>query len=157
AAARLVLEAALGGRPDPTQLDGADAATLLLASAYADLLQIQQEEALATEWLTALAAADPEDLTGAVDRLGIEFFDDEDEIDLDDQEETDLGGDDAAVEDGDKAEPSTAPEVVELLPEDDHGLGRSFDEDVEAEVAELLGETSSATADDEPNEADEQH
>ena len=33
------------------------------------------------------------------------------------------------------------PETVEELPEDDHGLGRSFDEDVEAEVAELLGES----------------
>jgi len=30
---------------------------------------------------------------------------------------------------------------VEELPEDTHDLGRSFDDEVEAEVAELLGET----------------
>ena len=34
-------------------------------------------------WLTAVAAADPEDLTGAVDRLGIEFIDLEDEPTID--------------------------------------------------------------------------
>jgi hypothetical protein len=43
---------------------------------------------------------------------------------------------------------------VSPLPEDDHGLGRSFDEEVEAEVAELLGETDppsdGASANDEP-------
>src|SRR5207237_492655 len=38
AAARLVLEAALGGgRPDPSSLDGADENQLRIASAYADL------------------------------------------------------------------------------------------------------------------------
>ena len=40
------------------------------------------------EWLTAIAAADPEDLTGAVDRLGIEF------TDLDDVDDSDLELDD---------------------------------------------------------------
>ena len=38
AAARLVLESALGGRPDPATLDAADPARVRLASAYADLL-----------------------------------------------------------------------------------------------------------------------
>jgi hypothetical protein len=37
-----------------------------------------------------------------------------------------------------------APEVVEELPEDTHGLGKSFDDEVEAEVAELLGESEPA-------------
>jgi hypothetical protein len=135
AAARLVLEAALGGRPDPAALVPGDQAQLRLASAYADLLEAEGEEAAAAEWLTAIAAADPEDLTGAVDRLGIEFT----EIDLsddllDDEDDSDqAGGEDMPAE--------QAPETVERLPEDDHGLGRSFDEDVEAEVAELLGET----------------
>ncbi|MCW2683387.1 MAG: uncharacterized protein JWP33_1300 [Blastococcus sp.] len=157
AAARLVLEAALGGRPDPSTLDGADSATLRLASAYADLLQVQGEESLATEWLTAIAAADPEDLVGAVDRMGIEFLEEDEEDD-----EADVDGDvtDDVLEDPD-SEPASAPEVVEPLPEDDHGLGRSFDEDVEAEVAELLGETGAPTNGDEsegdPSEGDEQH
>ncbi|MCW2578745.1 MAG: uncharacterized protein JWR82_346 [Blastococcus sp.] len=163
AAARLVLEAALGGRRDPSSLDGADSATLRLASAYADLLQIQGEESLATEWLTAIAAADPEDLVGAVDRMGIEFFEedeDEGEADADaaDDVDADVAADVADDVDADVAEdvaeepdsePASAPEVVEPLPEDDHGLGRSFDEDVEAEVAELLGETEAPAAGDE--------
>jgi tetratricopeptide (TPR) repeat protein len=146
AAARLVLEAALGGRPDPASLVPGDQAQLRLASAYADLLQAEGEESQAIEWLTAIAAADPEDLTGAVDRLGIEFtelelsdellddelLDDEDEADEDEADEHEAG---------EEAPEEQAPETVERLPEDDHGLGRSFDEDVEAEVAELLGET----------------
>jgi tetratricopeptide (TPR) repeat protein len=150
AAARLVLEGALGGRPDPSSLDGADPATLRLASAYADLLQIQGEESLATEWFTAIAAADPEDLIGAVDRMGIEFFHDDDD---DSDDEAQGAEDDSAEDDSDDSdqEPASAPEVVESLPEDDHGLGRSFDEDVEAEVAELLGETDTSTPDAEPD------
>jgi hypothetical protein len=147
AAARLVLEAALGDRPDPSSLNSADQARLRLASAYADLLEAQGEDALALDWLTAIAAADPDDLIGAVDRLGIEFTDLDEEFD--DQpagasaDETDEPAD---TDDDTTAEPATgtvatpAPEVVEELPEDDHGLGRSFDEEVEAEVAELLGE-----------------
>jgi tetratricopeptide (TPR) repeat protein len=144
AAARLVLESALGGRPDPSMLDSSDPSQLRLATAYADLLQVQGEDALATEWLTAIAAADPDDLTGAVDRLGIAF------IDLEDQDEDEDGAyaddsqaqaevDSAAdLSDGDPA----APEIVEEHPEDAHGLGKSFDDEVEAEVAELLGETA---------------
>jgi tetratricopeptide (TPR) repeat protein len=131
AAARLVLEAELGDRPHPAMLEGADASRLRIASAYADLLQAQGQEDEAAEWLTAIAAADPEDLIGAVDRLGIEFT--EVELDLGD---VDLVGEEVT----DEVVP-TAPERVEELPEDDHGLGLSFDQEVEAEVAELLGET----------------
>src|SRR3954469_14895267 len=79
AAARLVLEAALGDRLDPASLTPGDTVRLRLASAYADLLEIQGEHERATEWLIAIAGADPEDLTGAVDRLGIEFTDLEDD------------------------------------------------------------------------------
>jgi tetratricopeptide (TPR) repeat protein len=139
AAARLVLEGELGGHPDPSGLDGADPSRLRIASAYADLLQAQGQEELAAEWLTAIAAADPEDLIGAIDRLGIEFTEVEEfqlgDVDLADGD----AADDAAEGDEDSAT-SSVPERVEELPEDDHGLGRSFDEDVEAEVAELLGE-----------------
>jgi tetratricopeptide (TPR) repeat protein len=129
AAARLVLESALGGRPDPEALAGGDPLGLRLASAYADLLELQGDRALAAEWLTAIAAADPEDSTGALDRLGIEFR----EVELDDEDDTEA----------EDAPP--APEIVQELPEDDHGLGRSFDAEVAAEVAELLGETDPAT------------
>jgi hypothetical protein len=64
-----------------------------------------------------------------VDGPDVEFIDMEEELELEE--------DDELVPEGDL----TAPEVVEELPEDDHGLGKSFDEEVEAEVAELLGET----------------
>ncbi|MCW2530573.1 MAG: hypothetical protein JWP62_143 [Blastococcus sp.] len=155
AAARLVLENALGGRPDPSTLDSTDPARVRLASAYADLLQAQGEDELAAAWLTAIAAADPEDLTGAVDRLGIEFVDlEEDFEDGDSPSEAE-----AEVEaEGPVPEASTGPEIVEELPEDAHGLGKSFDDDVEAEVAELLGEidpparpSSDAATDDGPH------
>jgi tetratricopeptide (TPR) repeat protein len=157
AAARLVLEAELGSPLDPAALPPGDAGRLRLASAYADLLETQGESERAMEWLVAIAAADPEGVTGAVDRLGIEFTDLEDEF----VEGEFIEGEDApeaagTVEDEvqddvatDQAQPSgepAPPEVVSPLPEDDHGLGRSFDEDVEAEVAELLGETDPPSA-----------
>jgi len=149
AAARLVLEGELGGRPDPSMLEGADPGRIRIASAYADLLQAQGQDDVAAEWLTAIAAADPEDLTGAVDRLGIEFT----EVDFGD---IDLGEVDLLDEDGPESEETpdehSAPEQVEELPEDDHGLGLSFDQEVEAEVAELLGEAEQAEV--EPGEHD---
>jgi tetratricopeptide (TPR) repeat protein len=152
AAARLVLEAALGDRLDPASLTPGDTVRLRLASAYADLLEIQGEHERATEWLTAIAGADPEDLTGAVDRLGIEF------TDLEDDDVDDLATEaDEKAEDAERPQPSAdpaAPEVVTPLPEDDHGLGRSFDEEVEAEVAELLGETDPRSDDDAADGAD---
>jgi tetratricopeptide (TPR) repeat protein len=147
AAARLVLEGELGGRPDPSSLEGADPSRLRIASAYADLLEAQGEHDRATDWLTAIAAADPEDLTGAVDRLGIEFT--EVEVDDLDPEDLDPDGVDAAEDDTADDGPSAAapaPEIVEELPEDDHGLGLSFDQEVEAEVAELLGEVEPPAA-----------
>jgi tetratricopeptide (TPR) repeat protein len=121
AAARLVLEAALGGRPDPDSLSGADPARLRIASAYADLLGDLGEEDLAAVWLTAVAAADPEDLVGAVDRLGIEFTELEE-----DPEAEPADGDPSELEESLVGEPGNA--------------GADFDADVEAEVAELLGE-----------------
>jgi tetratricopeptide (TPR) repeat protein len=148
AAARLVLESALGGRPDPSTLDAGDPARVRLASAYADVLQAQGEDELAAVWLTAIAAADPEDLIGAVDRLGIEFIDLEDDLEVGDDDEpadpTNEADPEVQVEAEAVEEASAAPavpEVVEELPEDTHDLGQSFDDEVEAEVAELLGET----------------
>jgi tetratricopeptide (TPR) repeat protein len=121
-AARLVLESALGGRPDPGALDAGDPVRIRLAAAYADLLQAQGEEELAGTWLTVIAAVDPDNLSGALDGPGVEFIDIEEEFDV-------------------ASDDSTAPEIVEELPEDTHGLGKSFDDEVEAEVAELLGES----------------
>jgi hypothetical protein len=140
AAARLVLEAALGNRLDPASLEPGEAARLRIASAYADLLQLQGEDERAAQWLVAIAAADPEDVTGAVDRLGIEFTDLEDGLDE---------VEDAPTADEDRDQPGSVrpPEVVTPLPEDDHGLGQTFDEEVAAEVAELLGETEPPVAD----------
>ena len=163
AAARLVLEGALGGRPHPGTLEGADSLRLRLASAYADLLEAQGEQALATQWLTAIAAADSDDVTGALDRLGIEFTDtDDDDAGPRDELEPDPGPmEDEPVR---SARAASAPEAVQELPEDAHGLGRSFDEDVEAEVAELLGEVEPPAAEaqrtgaQQPGEGlDEQH
>jgi tetratricopeptide (TPR) repeat protein len=141
AAARLVLEAALGNRLDPATLEPGDTPRLRLASAYADLLQIQGENERAMDWFVAIAAADPEDVTGAVERLGIEFTDLEDVDFGDDPEDDDESENDSpGAERAESSDEPSAPEVVTPLPEDDHGLGRSFDEEVEAEVAELLGE-----------------
>jgi tetratricopeptide (TPR) repeat protein len=158
AAARLVLESALGGRPDPATLDANDPARVRLASAYADVLQAQGEDELAADWFTAIAAADPEDLTGAVDRLGIEFVDLEDEfegeVDEDPERESESHGEVEATPTA-SAAPS-APEVVDELPEDSHGLGQSFDDEVEAEVAELLGEIEAPASDSAPTD-DDQH
>jgi tetratricopeptide (TPR) repeat protein len=159
AAARLVLENALGGRPDPSTLDSTDPGRVRLASAYADVLQTQGEDELAAAWLTAIAAADPEDLTGAVDRLGIEFVDLEEDVEDGDSPSEAEAEVEAEVEaDGAVPEAVTGPEIVEELPEDAHGLGKSFDDEVEAEVAELLGEidppagpSSDAATDDGPH------
>ena len=125
----------------PVLLSGSAAATAMnqasACSAYAELLQSQGEAEQAEAWFIAVAAADPDNSTGAIDRLGVEFFDLEDE---EDPEVDDAG---AAV-----SEATVAPEVVEELPEDAHGLGASFDDEVEAEVAELLGEIDPPDSDD---------
>jgi hypothetical protein len=74
-----------------------------------------------------------------VDRLGIEFIDLEE-----DAEDGDSAMESEAQDEVDTADEApdvvAAPEVVEELPEDAPGLGKSFDDEVEAEVAELLGE-----------------
>jgi tetratricopeptide (TPR) repeat protein len=171
AAARLVLEAALaegapGARLDPTTLNAADPGRLRLASAYADLLAEEGETAQSVEWLTAVAAADPDDALGALARLGIEFTDTEDVdtedvadtegVDTEDVEAEDVEAEHVEAEDveaGDDAdEPSPMTEAVESeaveSEADEQAPDQSaylpdpagFDADVAAEVAELLGE-----------------
>jgi tetratricopeptide (TPR) repeat protein len=155
AAARLVLEAALsenlpGARPDPTTLNASDAGRLRLASAYADLLADEGETARSVEWLTALAAADPDDAAGALARLGIEFTDTEDG-EAEDVEAVDVDIEDGEAEDGetgdgaDASSPMTEavePGDGEQTPDESAYLPdpAGFDAEVAAEVAELLGE-----------------
>jgi hypothetical protein len=131
AAARLLLESALGGRPDPAALDVHDAGQIRLAEAYADLLAAQGEESVAADWAVAVAAARPED--------DVEFGELElDEADSDEPDSDEADADEAGADD-------VRPEVVERLPEDDEDMGRDFDAQVEAEVAELLGEEPTNT------------
>ncbi|UOY02661.1 hypothetical protein [Blastococcus sp. PRF04-17] len=143
AAARLVLEAELGGRPDPSQLRDQDQGRLRVASAYAGLLRSQGEEDRADEWLGAIAAADPDAALGAVDDLGVEFL----EVELEDEDAgfedagledvglEDVGFEDVEAEAGDEPPAPPAENRAARVPR------MTFDEEVEAEVAELLGET----------------
>ena len=148
AAAALVLEAALGGRPTPAGLGQPDLGQLRLAAAYADLLEARGEDELAHEWYSAVAAADPDDLTGVSDHFAGD--DDEDDQDAGIEEVSDAEIDDADVTVGVEA---PAPDVVEVAGDadgdDDEELGRALSDevgghvtqdDIEAEVAELLGE-----------------
>jgi tetratricopeptide (TPR) repeat protein len=143
-AAALVLEAALGGRPTPAGLGHPDLGQLRLATAYADLLDARGEQDLAQQWYAAIAAADPDDLTGVSEHFG-ETFDgadvDEDEVQVSDDA---ADGDVEHAEDSDIAEDDA--QGAEIADDD---LGRELSEevggevtqdDIEAEVAELLGE-----------------
>ena len=132
AAARLVLEGALGGRPDPARLDVDDPDQVRVAAAYAELLRVMGEDEAAAEWSAVVAAASPDDDDIVFDEMEIE----------DDVEEPLT----TTVED---KPADQAPEVVQRLPEDDEDLGADFNAQVEAEVAELLGETE--PPEDEPH------
>lgn len=151
AAARLVLEAALGGRPRPESLTEGDDIRLRFAAAYADLLHAQGEEALARQWHDAVTALDPDALADSV-----EFTDLDDLAELDDAEaleEADENEDeDAELDDAEALEAAIEAEFDDSLagePEIDGAAfpvaGRSFQDEVEAEVAELLGETGGNT------------
>ncbi|WP_222269470.1 tetratricopeptide repeat protein [Modestobacter marinus] len=135
-AAALVLEAALGGRPRPEGLGRADLGRLRLATAYADLLADRGEADLAAQWYAAIAAADPDDLTGVSQHFGaVELEPDENEVDEVELDDEDEDGDDAASD-------AALPAVDE--DDGDEELDDRFDhvseQDIEAEVAELLGE-----------------
>jgi tetratricopeptide (TPR) repeat protein len=150
AAAALVLEAALGGRPTPAGLGHPDLGQLRLATAYADLLDARGEPDLAREWYGAIAAADPDDLTGVSEH----FAGDEDDDDGDDDSLAELAAsvEVAADTDTDEVAEAVVDEVVAEAVADevtDEDLGRALSEevggdvtqdDIEAEVAELLGE-----------------
>ncbi len=170
AAARLVLEAALGGRPTPESLTEGDDIRLRFAAAYADLLHAQGEEALAQEWHDAVTALDPDALADSVEFTDLdELQEDLDEADLehvedevavsagagpdavapaavDEDDEAD-DADDAELDDAESLEAAIEAEFDDSRadePEVDGAAfptaGRSFQDEVEAEVAELLGE-----------------
>ncbi|MCZ2840095.1 tetratricopeptide repeat protein [Modestobacter sp. VKM Ac-2985] len=164
AAAALVLEAALGGRPTPAGFGHPDLGQLRLATAYAELLDARGEEELAGDWFAAIAAADPDDLTGVA-----ALFADEDE-EADESEATDGPDvddstvDEGVVEEQIAQEEAVAQEDAPAAPADgdqpgaddaaqlptaeiggvefaDVDFGDVSADDIEAEVAELLGET----------------
>jgi hypothetical protein len=138
-AARLILEGELGGRPDPSRLDPEDATKVRVAAAYADLLEEVGEEAAAAEWSAAVAAATPED--------DVEFSELEFEFE-----------DDVVAAEAPAEQPAVnAPEVVERLPEDDEVMDADFDAQVEAEVAELLGELDPPSPDQDAGGGNTQH
>lgn len=121
-AALLVLEGALGGRPRPGAVDLTDESVLRLASAYTDLLTAAGDPA-AEGWRDAVAAAQPVDDDVAFG---------EEELPLPDGDAA--GTPDARGEDRDDV--ATAEHGEDLL-----DLPGTSDADIEAEVAELLGET----------------
>ncbi|KQS64355.1 hypothetical protein [Modestobacter sp. Leaf380] len=131
-AAALVLESALGGRPDPESLQAGDLGRLRLATAYADLLVVRGDAELADQWFSAIMAADPEDETGVSERFsGIEFDEDDDDLedgdDLQDDLDDDLDDDQADDEVGD--EPTAVPEAV-----DSSDAGDTGDSDLDTSV-----------------------
>jgi tetratricopeptide (TPR) repeat protein len=149
AAAALVLEAALGGRPTPAGLGHPDLGQLRLATAYADLLDARGEPELAHEWYSAIAAADPDDLTG----VSAHFAEDPDEDADEDAVEDDAVEDDLVdlgtdADEGPVADEETGDVTTDPVADDELGRelseevgGEVTQEDIEAEVAELLGET----------------
>jgi hypothetical protein len=156
-AARLVLEGALGGHPRPDSVDLSDPAVLRLSAAYADLLEAAGESALAEKWQAAVAAHTPEE-------DDVEFSEEElpegDAVPaVDDAEEPGATAGDAADPSG-TAEPADADGDTGDSGDDDltaYDLtAYDFDEDVEAEVAELLSETDES-GDAAPAEDDAEH
>jgi hypothetical protein len=137
-AARLVLEGALGGRPRPDTVDLADPSVLRLSAAYADLLEAAGEEALAGEWHAAVTAHTPEE-------SDVEFSEEELPVTDADPSAEDAGtpADEEAVVALDADAALAAADADAALADDTDGADAGaydFHEDVEAEVAELLGE-----------------
>src|SRR5690606_11620859 len=79
AAARLILEAALGGRPTPDTLTEGDDIALRFAAAYADLLHAQGEDELAQQWHDAVTTLDPEALADSVEFTDLDDLEGEDD------------------------------------------------------------------------------
>jgi tetratricopeptide (TPR) repeat protein len=136
AAARLVLEAELGGRPVPGPLDASDPHRIRVAAAYADLLQEMGQEELADQWRSAVADVEPDDLD--IEFTELEVDESDDDVDTGGGEPSDSAGTD---DDGD----ADSSELEKSLAGEPENSGASFDAEVEAEVAELLGEIDAPT------------
>ncbi|WP_100501094.1 hypothetical protein [Geodermatophilus chilensis] len=157
-AARLVLESALGGSPRPDSVDLTDPTVLRLATAYADLLDAVGETAAAEQWRAAVAAHTPEEdvefaeeelpvadaapdgdeeaaagVSGSAETVPADTDDDPEDTD-DDPEDTD-------------DDPEDTDDDVEFTDEPGGADDYDFNDDVEAEVAELLGETDGPEVD----------
>ncbi len=134
-AARLVLEGALGGSPRPDAVDLTDPSVLRLAAAYAELLETT-DAAAAEPWRAAVAAHTQEE--------DVEFT--EEELPVPDPVPAAEDGPTAVVPAG--GVPESAAEDAEDTDDGGDVAGdHDFDDDVEAEVAELLGETDAAEGD----------
>ncbi len=134
-AALLVLEEALGGRPRLDALDLTDESVLRLAGAYADLLT-EAGRPEAESWQAAVAAAEPEEEDVAFGEIDLPA----DDLPAGDVTTEDLPADDLAAE---------LPEQDDDAVEDDETLDLPgvSQADIEAEVAELLGETDGPATD----------
>ncbi|MCW2700900.1 MAG: hypothetical protein JWQ45_2435, partial [Blastococcus sp.] len=142
-AARLVLEAELGGRPMPESLAGADPVRIRVATAYADLLEEMGEADLAAQWHTAIADEEPDDLGIEFTELDVEDDDSDEDDDPDEAVPDEAVAEAASSESGDQEDDTS--ELEESLADEPGNGGADFDADVEAEVAELLGEIEPAT------------
>jgi hypothetical protein len=155
-AALLVLEDVLGGRPRPDALDLTDDSVLRLAAAYADLLETAGRAEDAERWQDAVAAARPDEDV----EFGEDFLSEEQglpeipgageaEVPTVDDAGDDLGDDAGhSVDDAGYSVDDVGHSV------DDGGealeLPGISDADIEAEVAELLGETTDGPVGEEP-------
>ncbi|SEO87249.1 hypothetical protein [Trujillonella endophytica] len=151
-AALLVLEDALGGRPRLDDLDLTDEAVLRLVTAYAELLTASGSSE-AERWQAAVAAATDEEEDEDIAFGEVELPEDDVEASddevldpataVDDEDEDDGVLDlDEDAGDGEAGEPATDVTVARIPLEDDIlDLPGTSEADIEAEVAELLGET----------------
>ena len=129
AAARLVLEDLLGRRTRPEDLDGTDAGRLRVAVAYAELLRAEGGTAEADRWLAAVTEHAPELLEDAEDDLDVAFGEEELPPRPIDQQ-------------------APAPGTPEPVSPEPEPVGSpTFEQEVAAEVAELLGEDDTAQHD----------
>ncbi len=141
ASARLVLEDALGRRARPEDLDASDPGRLRLAVAYADLLRAEGQEDEAERWTAAVTELAPELVEDADERLGVIFDEEEIEVDAADEERL----------------PEPLPDADDDVDDDSSGPGTdalSFADEVEAEVAELLGEVPGSEGDDKGSDSE---
>jgi tetratricopeptide (TPR) repeat protein len=160
AAARLVLQSALGGRPVPGEVDLTDEGTRRIASAYADLLAAAGDPG-AVAWQEAVEAARPDEdedvafgeeelpLPAAVTDTGVDATGEGTTDDSGRPEDQDAAGADVDQADVDGVDVDGADvDGVDVDGVDVDGVDVDEDDedevdfaaDVEREVAELLGE-----------------